>query len=65
VAADNNKRAVVWVGDDGTVLRQDVYLMDAKLRFERCMEPDMLTMAAKLLDINSVATMPTQLPESR
>ena len=39
VAADNNRRAVVWVADDGMVLRQDVYLMDAKLRFERCTEP--------------------------
>lgn len=65
VAADNNRRAVVWVGDDGTVLRQDIYLMDAKLRFERCMEPDMLKMAAKLLDINSVATIATHPSESR
>jgi hypothetical protein len=65
VAADNNRRAVVWVGDDGTVLRQDVFLMDAKLRFERCMEPEMLAMAAKLLDINSVATMAIQPSESR
>ena len=56
VAADNTLRAVVWVGDDGTVLRQDVHLMDAKLRFERCMEPDMLKLAEKLLDIDSVAT---------
>jgi hypothetical protein len=65
VAADNNRRAIVWVGDDGTVLRQDVFLMDAKLRFERCMEPDMLEMAAKLLDIDSVATIATQPSESR
>ena len=39
VSADNTLRAVVWVADDGTVLRQDVHLMDAKLRFERCTEP--------------------------
>ena len=45
VAADNTLRAVVWVGDDGTVLRQDLYLMDAKLRFERCNEPQMLKLA--------------------
>jgi hypothetical protein len=58
VTADNTLRAVVWVGDDGMVLRQDVYLMDAKLRFERCTEPRMIKFAEKLLDINSVATIP-------
>ena len=60
VAADNRLRAVVWVGDDGTVLRQDVFLMEAKLRFERCMEPRMVKLAEKLLDINSVATIPVE-----
>jgi hypothetical protein len=58
VTADNRLRAVIWVADDGTVLRQDVYLMDAKLRFERCTEPSMIKLAEKLLDINSVATVP-------
>ena len=58
VTADNRLRAVVWVADDGMVLRQDVYLMDAKLRFERCLEPRMVKLAEKLLDINSVATVP-------
>jgi hypothetical protein len=58
VAADNRLRAVVWVGDDGTVLRQDVFLMEAKLRFERCIEPRMIKLAEDLLDINSVATIP-------
>ncbi len=58
VTADNTLRAVVWVADDGMVLRQDVYLMDAKLRFERCTEPRMIKLAKKLLDINSVATIP-------
>jgi hypothetical protein len=58
VTADNRLRAIVWVADDGMVLRQDVYLMEAKLRFERCTEPRMIKMAEKLLDINSVATIP-------
>ena len=65
VAADNNRRAVVWVGDDGTVLRQDIILMDARLRFERCMEPGMIELAEKLLDIDSVATITAPRPESR
>jgi hypothetical protein len=58
VTADNRLRAVVWVADDGTVLRQDVYLMEAKLRFERCTEPRMIKKAEQLLDINSVAAVP-------
>jgi hypothetical protein len=62
VTADNRLRAVMWVADDGMVLRQDVYLMDAKLRFERCMEPRKIKLAEELLDINSVATVP--LPKS-
>jgi len=58
VAADNTLRAVLWVGEDGMVLRHDVYLMNAtKLRFERCHEPDMLKLAAKLLDLETVATL--------
>jgi hypothetical protein len=58
VAADNTLRAVVWVGDDGMVLRQDVYFMSVKLSFERCTEPRMIKLAENLLDINSVATIP-------
>lgn len=59
VATDNTLRAVVWVGDDGTVLRQDLHFMDAKLRFERRDEPHMLKMAAELLDLETVATLAT------
>jgi len=62
VTPDNTLRAVVWVADDGTVLRQDVVLMDARLRIERCMEPRMIKLARDLLDINSVATIPAPQP---
>jgi hypothetical protein len=62
VAADNTLRAVVWVAEDGTVLRQDIYLMNAKLRFERRTEPEMLELAAKLLDLETVATLTTPQP---
>src|SRR4029079_7854768 len=62
VTPDNPLGAVVWVADDGTVLRQDVVLMNARLRIERCMEPRMIKLAAELLDINSVGTItPPQL----
>jgi hypothetical protein len=56
VAADNTLRAVVWVGEDGTVLRQDLHLMDTKLRFERRHEPHMLKLAEELLELDKVAT---------
>lgn len=56
VATDNTLRAVVWVGDDGTVLRQDLHFMDTKLRFERRDEPHMLRLAEELLDLESFAT---------
>jgi hypothetical protein len=60
VAASNTLRSVVWVDDEGTVLRQDVYLMDARLRFDRCTEPHMLKRAVELLDLESVATLTTR-----
>jgi hypothetical protein len=56
VASSNTLRAVLWVNDEGSVLRQDVHLMDARLRFERCTEPEMLERAEELLDLESVAT---------
>ncbi|HEY3393130.1 MAG TPA: hypothetical protein VGK58_10505 [Lacipirellulaceae bacterium] len=62
VAADNTLRAVVWVAEDGTVLRQDMYLMTAKLRFERSTDPKMLEMAKDLLDLDTVATLLTPQP---
>jgi hypothetical protein len=65
VATNNNRRAVVWVADDGMVIRQDVYLMDAKLRFERCTEPQKIQLAERLLDIESVATIPVHPSEPR
>ena len=63
VAADNTLRAVVWVAEDGTVLRQDIYLMNAKLRFERCAQPEMIELAAELLDLDTVATLSTPQPD--
>ena len=56
VAADNTLRAVVWVGDDGMVLRKDLHFMDTKLRFERRNEPHMLKLAEELLELDKVAT---------
>ena len=58
VSAKNTLRAAVWVADDGTVLRQEVHLMDAKLRFERCTEPGMRDFEERLLNVDAVATVP-------
>jgi hypothetical protein len=57
VASEQTKRAVVWVADDGTVLRHDVYLMNTKLRFERRTDLRMIQFARELLDLDTVATM--------
>ncbi|MCC7475450.1 MAG: hypothetical protein IT425_08650 [Pirellulales bacterium] len=58
VSTDNTLSAVVWVAEDGMVLCQDIFLMNVKLRFERCTEPEMIELAERLLDIESVATIP-------
>lgn len=59
VAVEQTLRAAVWVADDGDVLRQDVYLMNAKLRFERRTDPQAIRMASELLDLGTVATLTT------
>jgi hypothetical protein len=59
VASSNTLRAVLWVDDEGTVLRQDVHLMDARLRFERRTGRENLKLAEELLDLESVATLTT------
>jgi hypothetical protein len=64
VAADKSLRSMLWVDDDGTVLRQDLYFMSAKLRFERCHEPHMIARAKRMLDLQTHATIsPTQTPQ--
>lgn len=62
VAANNTLRAAVWVADDGTVLRQDVYWTDTKLRFERSTEPKMIKLAEEMLELDQVATLATPQP---
>lgn len=64
VSANDTLRAVLWVAEDGTVLRHDMYLMNARLRFERCREPEMLALAEELLDLDRVATLATPNRES-
>jgi hypothetical protein len=65
VAADNTLRSVVWVAEDGTVLQQDIHLMNAKLRFVRCTEQPMIELASELLDLETVATLGSREPGSK
>jgi hypothetical protein len=62
VAVNKNLRSVVWVADDGKVLRQDLHLMSAKLRFERCSEPSMIERAREMLDLETHATVAPSQP---
>jgi hypothetical protein len=59
VAAEHTLRAVVWADRDGTVLRQDVLLANARLRFERRDDPASIRLAGDLLDLDTVATLAT------
>jgi hypothetical protein len=59
VASEQSQRASVWVADDGTVLRQDVFLINTKLRFERRTDPKAIQLANDLLDLDVVATVLT------
>ena len=61
VAAEHTLRATVWVSDEGTVMRQDVYLVsNTKLRFERRMDKQSVQLAEDLLDLKTVATLTPQ-----
>lgn len=57
VSSDDRLRAVMWVSENGTVLRQDVYLVNVKLRFERRDDAKTLELGKKLLNLESVATL--------
>lgn len=59
VAAEHTLRAAVWVADDGIVVRQDFYLANTKLRFERRSDSGSIRLANKLLDLDTVATLST------
>jgi hypothetical protein len=56
IAADNRLRSNVWVADDGTVLRQDAYFMNVRLRFERLDDKRANELAASQLDLAHEAT---------
>ena len=59
VASEQTLRAEAWVAEDGTVLRYDLCLLNAKLRFERRHDPQMIALARDLLDLETAATLAT------
>jgi hypothetical protein len=56
VALKNTLHAVIWVGEEGTVLRQDVYVMSDPLRFDRALDPGSVKYAEQMLDMRSVSS---------
>jgi hypothetical protein len=59
VSSEQTLRAQAWVGEDGTVLRYDVHLLNTKLRFQRRRDQQMIAVARDLLDLETVATLAT------
>jgi hypothetical protein len=60
VSTTNRRRARLWVAEDGTVLREELVLMDLVLTFDRVPDDRTEQMAAELLDLNHYATLAPQ-----
>ncbi len=56
VSSKNRLRAVVWVAEDGVVLRQDAYFLNTRLRFVRMGDDQAARMADDYLELNKYAT---------
>lgn len=59
VSSKDRLRAVVWVREDGYVLRQDSYFMNMCLRFSRLPAEQSKTMADELLELDIYGTVTT------
>lgn len=60
VSASKRRRATLWVAEDGTVLREEVNLMDLVLTFDRVQVDRAESLAAELLDLQRYATLTPQ-----
>jgi hypothetical protein len=56
IAAKDSLRARLWVMDDGTVIRQDIFLINVRLRFNRKLDEQSLAWAEQQLGLESVTT---------
>lgn len=57
VCAEDRVRAIVWVRDDGEVIRQDMFFMNMRLRFTRLSKSESQLLADSLLDLPRYATL--------
>jgi hypothetical protein len=57
VSSNNRRRARLWVAEDGTVLREELVLMDMALTFDRVPAEQAEQLAAELLDLEHHATL--------
>ncbi len=57
ISPSNRHRANLWVAEDGTLLREEIRLMDVSLRFDRTLEEDLLADAEALLELDRFATL--------
>lgn len=60
IAAKDSLRAKLWVTNDGTVIRQDIFLINVRLRFDRKLDDQSLAWAEQQLGLDSVTTATNQ-----
>ncbi|MEM6330044.1 MAG: hypothetical protein AAF790_07340 [Planctomycetota bacterium] len=56
IAAQDRVRAIAWVRDDGQVIRQDVFVLNTRLRFTRLPELAARELAESLLELDKHAS---------
>lgn len=56
VATKNNLVAVLWVSESGVVLRQNLHLMNAEIRFDRAMGEQAVARGDAMLELGTYAT---------
>ncbi|QDU56465.1 hypothetical protein [Aeoliella mucimassa] len=62
VSADDRRRSTVWVNMEGSVVREEIVLMDVMLRFERQSPERAKRKAEQLLELDQYATLSTPEP---
>lgn len=65
VSSSNRRRATLWVAEDGTVLREELALMDLVLTFDRVSAARAEELATEMLDLEQYATLSPEREPSR
>ena len=63
VSQEDRVRSTVWVNMEGRVIREEITLMDVKLRFDRCNEQRARGLAKELLELDQYASLTTPNPD--